>query len=194
MVQATVERFGGIDVLINNAAITFPGDIDLPMRRHDVVMNVNLRAPLVAIREGWPVMAARGGGSIVNVSSAAALVPYPGLMAYGVSKAGLERLTLDVARQLRSHSITVNCFRVDVPVASEGFLAHAPDLDHSDWEPPQVPAEGIVWLLQQDFTGRRVSLTRLRAEHGIMRSRAARPYSGPTPPQEMLETLGSADT
>ena len=59
MVAATVEHFGPVDVLVNNAAITFPGDLDLDMKRFDLVMQVDLRAPLIAIRAVMPSMKAR---------------------------------------------------------------------------------------------------------------------------------------
>jgi hypothetical protein len=64
-------------------------------------------------------------------------------------------------------------------VASEGFLAAMPGVDHSDWEPPVVAAEGIVWMLRQgpDYTGHNAGMARLRAEHGIMPSRAERPHT-----------------
>ena len=123
-------------------------------------------------------MIERGTGAIVNVSSAAALNYYPGQMAYGMAKAALEHFTVSLAAQLRPHGIPVNTFRIDVPVASEGFLAAMPDVDHSDWEPPEVAAEGIVWMLRQPphYTGHNVGMARLRAEHGIMASRAERPH------------------
>ena len=178
MVATTVERLGGVDILVNNAAVTFPGDLDLEMKRHDLVMAVNLRAPLVAARAAVPHMRARGGGAIVNVSSLAALNYIPGLMAYGVSKIALEHLTVSLAAQLRSDGIAVNTFRIDVPVASEGFVANTPGLDRSDWEPTEVAAEGIVWLLRQppSYTGRNVGMAALRAEHGIMASRSERAH------------------
>jgi NAD(P)-dependent dehydrogenase (short-subunit alcohol dehydrogenase family) len=178
LVDDTVSRHGRIDVLVNNAAITFPGDLDLPMARVDLVLAVDLRAPLLAAQRAVPHMVERGRGAIVNVSSAAALNYFPGLMAYGMAKAALEHLTVSLAVQLRPHGIPVNTFRIDVPVASEGFLAALPDADHSDWEPPEVAAEGILWMLGRppDWTGHNVGMARLRAEHGIMASRAARPH------------------
>jgi NAD(P)-dependent dehydrogenase (short-subunit alcohol dehydrogenase family) len=178
MVATTTERYGRVDVLVNNAAITFPGDLDLPMRRFDLVVDVDLRAPVLATTAVLPGMRERGEGAIVNVSSLAALNYFPGLMAYGMAKAALEHFTMAAAAQLRPHGIAVNTFRIDVPVASEGFLANLPDLDHSDWEPPEVAAEGIVWMLEQpaSWTGHNVGMARLRAEHGIMASRAARPH------------------
>jgi NAD(P)-dependent dehydrogenase (short-subunit alcohol dehydrogenase family) len=190
MVARTVEHFGRLDVLVNNAAITFVGDLDIPLKRYDLIMNVDLRAPLVAMREAVPHMKRAGGGAIVNVSSAAALYPHAGLMAYGIAKIGLERLTVDAAMQLQGDAIAVNCFRIDVPVASEGFVANTPGLDRSDWEPSEVAAEGILWVLRQPpaFSGRRLSMHGLRQREGIMRSRAARPYTG-TPPIELLDGL-----
>jgi citronellol/citronellal dehydrogenase len=180
MVSVTHAHFGRLDILINNAAITFPGDLDVPMKRYDLMMTVNVRAPLLAMRAVAPHMSAQGGGSIVNVSSAAALYPFPGLMIYGMSKAALERLSIDAARQLRAQRIAVNTFRIDLPVASEGFVANLPNVDHSSWEPTEVPAEGVLWMLRQppDYTGQLVSMEALRKEQGIMQSRSARPFAG----------------
>lgn len=182
MVHTAQNHFGRLDIVINNAAITFPGDLQLPMRRFDLIMNVNLRAPLLTMQLAVPAMIARGAGAIINVSSAAALHAFPGLMAYGMSKAALERLTIDAARQLEPHGIAVNTFRIDVPVASEGFVANLPGVDHSDWEPTEVPAEGILWMLRQPptYTGHNAGMQELRAQHGIMASRAARPFAPPT--------------
>jgi NAD(P)-dependent dehydrogenase (short-subunit alcohol dehydrogenase family) len=180
MVRRTAEHFGGLDVLVNNAAITFVGDLEIPMKRHDLVMDVNLRAPLVAMREAVPHMRRAGEGAIVNLSSMAALSAIPGLMSYGISKIALERLTVDVANQLSRHQIACNVFRIDVPVASEGFVANTPGADRSDWEPCEVAAEGILWMLRQpaSYSGRLDSMWELRQRHGIMRSRSARPYAG----------------
>ncbi len=179
MVAATEAQLGPVDILVNNAAITFPGDLDLPMKRFDLIFAVDLRAPVIATQAVVPGMIERGVGAIVNVSSAAALNAYPGQMAYGMAKAALERFTASLAEQLRPHGIPVNTFRIDVPVASEGFLAAMPDYDHSDWEPPEVAAEGIIWMLEQppEYTGHNAGMSRLRAEHGIMPSRAARPHT-----------------
>jgi NAD(P)-dependent dehydrogenase (short-subunit alcohol dehydrogenase family) len=122
--------------------------------------------------------ARHGGGAIVNVSSVAGLNYIPDLMAYGMAKAALEHLTVSAAHQLRAFDITVNTFRIDVPVASEGFVFNMPDIDHSDWEPSEVAAEGIVWMLEQPatYTGHNEGMAALRAAHGIMTSRSARPY------------------
>jgi citronellol/citronellal dehydrogenase len=193
MVTSTVEHFGRLDVLVNNAAITFVGDLDIPRRRHELVMAVNLTAPLVAAQAAVPHLRAVGGGRILNVSSVAALVPFPGLMSYGISKVGLERLTVDLARQLQGDDIAVNCFRIDLPVASEGFVANTPGVDRSTWEPCAVAAEGILWMLQQpaSYSGRRESMLALRQREGIMPTRADVETDGP-PVTELFDGLAAA--
>jgi citronellol/citronellal dehydrogenase len=191
MVALTVDRFGGIDILVNNAAVTFIGDLHVPLRRHDLMMNVNFRAPFLAIREAVPHMVERGEGSIINVSSAAALYPYSDNMSYGISKIALERLTVDAAKQLQQDNIAVNCFRIDLPVASEGFVANTEGVDRSGWEPCEVPAEGILWMIRQppQYSGRRESMYDLRHREGIMQSRSEKPYEGPNPPAELFNGL-----
>ena len=121
-------------------------------------------------------MRERRSGAILNVSSAAAVMPIPGLLVYGVSKAGLERLTTGVAADMRTDGIAVNCCRIDVPIASEGFVANAPELDQSEWEPTEIGAEGALWMLRQpaDFTGRVLGITDLRRQYGVARSRIRR--------------------
>lgn len=175
MVARTVAHFGRLDVLVNNAAITFAGDLALPMKRWDLCMEVNLRAPVLAIRAALPALRARGQAAILNVSSAAAVMPVPGLLVYGVSKAALERLTTGIAVELAPDGIAVNCFRIDVPIASEGFVYNAPELDTSKWEPTEVGAEGALWMLRQppSFTGEVLGITDLRL-HGVARSRVRR--------------------
>ena len=192
MVVRTLDHFGRIDVLVNNAAITFVGDLDIPLHRYELVMAVNLRAPMIAIREAAPAMGASGGGSIINVSSVAALFPHPSLMAYGMSKIALERLTIDAASRLAPENIAVNCFRIDIPVASEGFVANAPGADHSNWEPSEVAAEGIVWMCRQPsgYSGRRESMFALRHREGIMTSKVPVPQSL-VPPVELYEGVAS---
>lgn len=179
MVAKTVEHYGRLDILINNAAITFVGDLEIPLKRYDLVMQVNLRAPLIAMREAIPHLKAAGEGRIINVSSVAANYPVDGLMAYGISKIGLERLSVDVARQVAKDNINCNVFRIDIGVASEGFVANAPGVDHTAWEPTSVAAEGIMWMLNQpiSYSGQRESMFDLRLREGIMETKISTPPS-----------------
>jgi NAD(P)-dependent dehydrogenase (short-subunit alcohol dehydrogenase family) len=190
MVEAAAAHFGRIDILVNNAAITFPGDLQLTARRFDVIVSVNMRAPFIATREVAPHMKAAGGGAILNVSSVASMVPMPGVSVYGMTKAALEHFTLDAARELHPDGIAVNCFRIDVPVASEGLLDNSPDQTAETFEPVSVAAEGQLWMLRQplSYTGQIESMWDLRRREGIMASQAKRAI-GRLPPLSLQTGL-----
>ena len=183
MIEITNAHFGGIDILINNAAITAIGDLSIDLKLHKLIMDVNLQAPMVAIRECVPFFQKRGGGSVINISSVAALYPEAGQMSYGISKAGLERLTVDAANQLYADNIAVNCFRIDLPVASEGLIANAPGVPRENWESCDVVAEGVLWALRQDsnYSGQLISMANLRKTQGIMNSKAKKAFSANVP-------------
>jgi citronellol/citronellal dehydrogenase len=180
MVRRTHAHFGRVDILVNNAAISFPGDLQIGMKRYDLMMDVNVRAPFLAIRAAAPYMRAQGGGIVLNVSSAAALYPLPGLMIYGMTKAALERMSIDAAQQLASERIAVNTFRIDVPVVTEGFLLNLPAVDRTMCEPVEVAAEAILWVLRQPvgYTGQLIGMEALCREQGLLQRRAAPPSSG----------------
>ena len=197
MVRTTHEHFGRLDILINNAAISFVGDLAVSMKRHDLMMEVNLRAPFIALREAAELMKQAGqGGAIINVSSLAALYPFPDQMSYGMGKIALERLTVDAAKHLQAYGIAVNCFRIDLAVASEGFLANTPTADHTGWEPPAVAAEGILWMLRQppEYSGYRESMHDLRDREGIMASQAEGHYDNPPKRLELYNGLAPLDS
>ena len=167
LVDVTMERFGRLDMLVNNAAVTFGGDLDIEMKRFDVLMRINVRAPLLATRLAQPHLAvAPDGGRILNVGSVTATGYFPTMMTYGMSKAALEHLTVTSAAVLRASNIAVNCYRIDVQVASEGYVMNAPGADHSAWADTPTAADGAVWMLEQPvgWTGRIVPMLAL-AEH-----------------------------
>ncbi|MDE0652673.1 MAG: SDR family NAD(P)-dependent oxidoreductase [bacterium] len=167
LMASTLDRFGRLDMLVNNAAVSFGGDLDIEMKRFDVLMRINVRAPLVATRLARPYLAAApGGGRILNVGSVTATGYFPTMLTYGMSKAALEHLTVTTASVLAPEDIAVNCYRIDVQVASEGYVLNAPDADHSTWVDTDTAADGALWMLEQPtaWTGRVVPLLAL-AEH-----------------------------
>ena len=108
--RLTGERFGGIDILVNNAAIVADeaGDsfFDLPLDRWQRCLNVNLTGALLTTQAVIPYLIERGKGKIINQSSAAAQLP---VTPYGITKLGVQGLTLGFARNLAKHNINVNC-------------------------------------------------------------------------------------
>ena len=109
MVEAAKEAFGGVDILVNNAALmtelTHQPVDTASLEEWDRILAVNLTGPLLCTRAVVPTMRERGGGRIVNMSSAGA---YPATTLYGVSKIALVGLTTTIAKQLGKDNITCN--------------------------------------------------------------------------------------
>src|SRR4029453_15569782 len=107
------EQFGGLALLVNNAADTGRGDLEhIAVAHWDTIMAVNLRAPFILLQESIAHMRARGGGSVVNIGSVLAYVGEPKLGAYSVSKGGLMTLTKNAASLLNRDRIRVNQINV----------------------------------------------------------------------------------
>jgi len=109
MVESTVQTFGGIDILVNNAALMIevgsPQAADVPIESWARLLEVNVTGALICSQAVIPHMHARGGGHIVNQVSGGA---FPAVSLYGVSKLALAGLTTTLAKQLGPSGITVN--------------------------------------------------------------------------------------
>jgi 3-oxoacyl-[acyl-carrier protein] reductase len=135
MVADTVERFGRVDVLVNNAAAPQGPDradvADIPAEVFDRVIAVNLRGPWLMCAAAVPVMRAQRSGRIVNISSMAGLTPAPFSGPYSASKAGVIGLTRALAMDLGPWGITVNALCPGLVATSRAFLSATPDVDES---------------------------------------------------------------
>ncbi|MFN3651105.1 MAG: SDR family NAD(P)-dependent oxidoreductase [Armatimonadota bacterium] len=110
MLAATVERFGGIDILVNNAYRSIRKPF-LELEPQDLweTWAVSLMAPFYCSRQAARQMAAQGrGGKIVMVSSVLAFIPLPNSLPYNTAKAGLEQMAHTMATELLPHRINVN--------------------------------------------------------------------------------------
>ncbi|MGE0385601.1 MAG: SDR family NAD(P)-dependent oxidoreductase [Gammaproteobacteria bacterium] len=148
MVRTTEAHFGRVDFLVNNAGINFFQGFDIPMKRFDVMLRVNLRAPFIAVKEVLPGMVQRGFGRIVNVSSETAHAFYPGAVSYGMQKAGMDRMTRDIAHYYARHGIAANSFSIDLEVPTEGYLSNAEYVKTGEAS-PALAGECIAWMLRQ---------------------------------------------
>jgi NAD(P)-dependent dehydrogenase (short-subunit alcohol dehydrogenase family) len=128
MAAAAVDAFGGIDILVNNAAVMrdLPqyGLSNMPVDEWDRVMDVNLRGPLLCTQAVLPSMIERGGGRIVNGLSAGAFTAGG---VYGVSKYGLHSLTVNLASELGPRGINVNAIAPGLVDAESGYVSLAKD-------------------------------------------------------------------
>jgi NAD(P)-dependent dehydrogenase (short-subunit alcohol dehydrogenase family) len=138
MVDMTMEAFGRVDIMINNAGITSQDRFrDITQKRWNLIFGVNVNGTVLCTQAVLPHMLEQGSGVVINVSSILAKrVQYS--VAYGASKAAIERLTEGVAREVRkTPGIAITCIRpyfVTTDVV-EGYLANR---DTSDWETPEL--------------------------------------------------------
>jgi NAD(P)-dependent dehydrogenase (short-subunit alcohol dehydrogenase family) len=111
-VAAVLERTGGVDILVNNAAVfaSLPpvGFADIDVALWDKVMAVNLRGPFLMVKHAAPAMIARKAGKIVNVASGTAYKGMPLMLHYVTSKGGVVAFTRALSRELGPHNICVN--------------------------------------------------------------------------------------
>ena len=186
LAEASLERFGRVDVLVNNAGISMPYNQlawEIPAKGWDLVTAINIRAPFRLSSLLLPQMIERGGGSIVNISSMAAANNYSGVqdsdgsvnrvsVAYGTSKAALERFTTGLAEHAKEYNIAVNALSPGAPTWSEGFAGNLSKADHSRWRSPyKYFTKAGLFLAGQDATGITGGVFldhRLCREHGLV--------------------------
>jgi glucose 1-dehydrogenase len=110
LVATAVERFGGLDVLVNNAGVEDPHPfVDTPLEVWERIVRVNLTGPFLCSRAAARAMIARGrGGRIVNISSVHESLAMPNNAPYAASKGGVRMLMRTMALELAPHRITVN--------------------------------------------------------------------------------------
>ena len=140
-----MDAFGGLDTLVNNVALSQGGGnpATLSLDAWDQVMDVNLRAPLLTTRHSVPHLIAAGGGSILNISSIAAIRGF-GSGAYAASKSALLGLTRDWAYLFGRDSIRVNCIlpgHVYTPMGDQG----GEEFRERRRRAGLLPTEGLAW-------------------------------------------------
>ena len=109
LVRAAVERYGSVDVLVNNAGQGLHVPIEhVSLGDFEAVMELNVYGPLVAMQEVVPLMRAQGGGAIVNVSSGTSRMVLPGVGAYAATKCALNQLSLTARVEWADDNIAVS--------------------------------------------------------------------------------------
>lgn len=152
LVSETLDRFGRIDALVNNASELGPSPMpalaSLPLDHFDRILRVNVAAPLRLMQLVLPCMRAQGSGLIVNVSSDAGVEAYPNWGGYGASKAALEHLSRVFAREIEGSGIRV--YVVDPGDMNTQMHRDAePGVDLSHLPGPELVAPFIADLIER---------------------------------------------
>jgi NAD(P)-dependent dehydrogenase (short-subunit alcohol dehydrogenase family) len=151
---AGAETFGGLDVLVNNAGVIEPisliGNADPDAWGQ--LIDINLKGVFHCARAAVPLMLARGGGTIVNISSGAATNPLEGWSAYCASKAAVRMFTASLHKELgtqgiRALGLSPGTVATDMQreIKASG-VNPVSQLDWSDHVPPEWPAQALVWM------------------------------------------------
>jgi 3-oxoacyl-[acyl-carrier protein] reductase len=180
MAEAALERFGSIDVLVNNASLMSVlarrSWLEIPIEEWDRVMEVNLRGMFLSCRAVFPAMKAQMRGKIVNISSSRVWEGTPNRLHYTTSKAGVIGFTRALAREVGEFGITVNAVTPgytlsETQVASSSGNYLASRVAGRVFERAQVPADlvGAVMFLSSagsDFmTGQTINVDGGKAMH-----------------------------
>ena len=166
-VDRTVEEFGRVDILVNNAAILVPGKLESVQPRHlDLIWQIDLRGPLLLMRAALPHMRAAGGGHIINISSRAGVFPGPGPYKearaggsfYAMVKAGLERYSQSLAMEVQEDNISVNVLSPQGRIRTPGNIWADNDRENPtlEFEPADKISVAALWICEQpptEFTG-----------------------------------------
>lgn len=125
-IRSAVDKFGGLDVLINNAGIEIVAPIhEMELSDWDKVLNVNLTGMFLMSKHALKYMLKSGKGNIINTCSVGGVVAWPDIPAYNASKGGVLQLTRSMAVDYAKHNIRVNCVCpgiIDTPLNEKSFL------------------------------------------------------------------------
>ena len=186
LVETCVDKFGGIDVMVNNAGIVRDRTlIKMSDEDFDEVIAVNLRGPFLCTRSAAVAMKAQGSGHIIQITSASGLVGNFGQTNYAAAKAGLMGMMYTAAKELGRYNIRCNAMW---PVARTDMTQ--PLIDHSDatalelgFGEPEDVAMGLVWLASDaaerfnsqclTFNGLKTALWRSPSENYIKQEQQA---------------------
>jgi citronellol/citronellal dehydrogenase len=157
MITRTVERFGRIDILLNNAgALWWQPLLETAAKRFDLVMGVNVRAAFLACRAVLPHMTARRWGHIINMSPPLDLKMVPGRIAYCISKFGMTLLTHGLAEETRANNIAVNSLWPVTIIESQASINWGLGT-RAQWRKPDILVDCVLRIVQKDpsaLTGR----------------------------------------
>ena len=151
IVGAALDVFGTVDVVVNNAGqVRMAPFAELTEAQVDAVIDTQLRGALNVSRPAWAVMAERGGGRFVNVSSGAAFGGVPGGAVYGMAKMGVIGLTLAMASEGRDAGIVANVIAPYAKTRPEtGFGPFPASAELNEWLHPRLVAPLVGWLAHE---------------------------------------------
>jgi len=152
-IAETVDRFGGLDVLVNNAsAISLSGTLETPMKRFDLMFAVNVRGTFVCSQAAIPHLAEAANPHILNLAPPPAMEPrwFAPHCAYTMSKYGMSMCVLGMAEELRDHGIAVNALWPRTVIATAALAMLGGMADPARCRRPEIVADAAHHILTRD--------------------------------------------
>jgi citronellol/citronellal dehydrogenase len=147
LVATTMERFGRIDIVINNAGALWWTDVlDTPLKRFDLVMEINVRAAFGLTRLALPHLIAAGGGHLLVYSPPVDLQALPGRTAYLISKFGMTMLAIGLAEEVRAQKVSVNALWPVTAIETAAVINFGVG-DRTTWRTPGIMADATLEIV-----------------------------------------------
>lgn len=172
-VSATVEAFGGIDVLVNNAsAIFLAGTLATPMKRFDLMHEVNVRATYLCTRACLPHLLAAPNPHVLNLAPPLSLAPrwFKDHVAYTIAKYGMSMCVLGMAEEFRDRGVAVNALWPKTAIATAALAMLGDQVAPRHCRRPEIVADAAHWILtrpSRERTGQFLLDEEVLAEAGV---------------------------
>jgi citronellol/citronellal dehydrogenase len=200
LAKATLDKFGRIDILINNAgALWWKSMLETPAKRFDLVMDVNARASFLLARACLPYMMEAKWGHIVNMSPPIDLRPVPGRIAYFISKYGMTLIAHGLAEEVREYNIAVNALWPVTMIESQATINYALG-GEAAWRKADIVVDATLAVIEKPpfvRTGRALLDEEVLHEEGIHDFSKYACVPGTNPPPilwTVAPTVGGAPT
>lgn len=152
-VKATVETFGGIDVLVNNAGVlNMTGTLETPMKRFDLMHAVNVRATFCASQACIPFLTKASNPHIINIAPPLNMNPkwFKSYLPYTLSKYGMSMCTLGMSAEFAEDRIAINALWPRTTIATQAVVVHFPDKVYQGSRTPEIMADAAYELMCSD--------------------------------------------
>ncbi len=195
MVQRTVEEFGRLDILVNNAgALWWKPVLETPLKRYDLMWDVNVRGAFMCSQHALPHMIRDGWGHIVMCSPPIGTDANPGYVAYMTTKMGMTRLAIGIAAEHEKDNVACNSLWPVTLIESLATINYNVG-DRSMWRSPDILSDSLLEVVTtepRELTGRQLLDEPFLRERGWTQERLDAYWLEGHPPEEPVYIDGRA--
>ena len=193
MVEKTIQVFGHLDVLVNNASALWWGPVlKTPPKRYNLMWEVNVRGTYLCCYHALPYLIENGWGHVVTMSPPISADPSPGRVAYATTKIGMTRMALGVAAEHKEDNVASNALWPATLIESQATI-HWGMEDRSRWRSPEILCDATMEILTSEpkaLTGRQIVDEEFLRERGWTQQKIDSYWLGGTPCKDPIRVDG----